>query len=119
MHCNQCKQCIAMVLFQIKKFCIGIVFDCLSSGKIRSLLPYQPVYSQEMSDKIDVVETKYRNLCDKIKLVLCLQQQEKSQVFLAKTVFLFLLWGMQHDSNGKYTRTSIKEAPYVAAGPSP
>lgn len=68
MHCNQCKQCIAFSPpSDKKKFCIGIVFDCLSSGKIRSLLPYQPVYSQEMSDKIDVVETKYRNLCDKIK----------------------------------------------------
>ena len=31
-----------------------VVRDCV--GKIRSLLPYQPVYSKEMSDKIEAAE---------------------------------------------------------------
>ena len=28
------------------------------TGKIRSLLPYQPVYSKEMVDKIEKIETE-------------------------------------------------------------
>ena len=43
---------------RISDFAIFRLFLCLSSGKIRSLLPYQPVYSREMSHKIEMVETK-------------------------------------------------------------
>ena len=38
------------------------LFLCLSPGKIRSLLPYQPVYSREMAHKIERLDTRYDNL---------------------------------------------------------
>ena len=36
------------------RMCLLIQFFCL--GKIRSLLPYQPVYSKEMADRIEKIE---------------------------------------------------------------
>ena len=34
------------------------IHDFEHSGKIRSLLPYQPVYSKEMVEKIEMIETE-------------------------------------------------------------
>ena len=36
-------------------------FSLTSSGKIRSLLPYQPVYSKEMAAKLEKLETGKNN----------------------------------------------------------